>query len=143
MPLTAQDARALTYLARRLRDDTHGAREWDEAGTYAVVSRLIGQHLATSIERVMRHAGDPEARTPAAIERPFLPDPATPGPRIPARPADECRTHPGEYADACRGCAADRLAGTPTARPTSTTTDHAAGIARVRAALATTPEETP
>lgn len=74
MPTNDQDARALTYLARRLRTETHGARAWDEAGTYAVVAKYVGQHLAETVERITRHAADVEARTPAAIARPFVPE---------------------------------------------------------------------
>jgi len=73
MPVNDQDARALTYLARRLREETLGAGKWDEAGIHAVVSELIGQHLVTTIERVMGHAVDTEARTPGAIRRPYTP----------------------------------------------------------------------
>lgn len=73
MTTTDQDARALTYLARRLREETHGCREWDEIGTWAKVRELIGQNLALSMERVMCHATDPEAKTPGAILRPFVP----------------------------------------------------------------------
>lgn len=93
MPLTDQDARALTYLARRLREDTYGANEWDVPGVYAVVSELIGQNLATSVESVTRHAADPEAKTPGAIRRPFTPPPAV-GARQPYEhlaPEDRCR----------------------------------------------------
>lgn len=74
MPTTDQDARALTYLARRLRAETHGARAWDEAGTYTAVVKYVGQNLAETVERITRHAADPEARTPGAIARPFVPE---------------------------------------------------------------------
>ena len=74
MPTNDMDARALTYLARRLRTETHGARTWDEAGTYAAVSKYVGQNLAETVERITRHAGDKDARTPGAIGRPFVPD---------------------------------------------------------------------
>lgn len=73
MTTTDQDARALTYLARRLRDDTYGCGKWDENGTYAEVSKLVGQNLAVTIERVVAHACDPAAKTPGAIRRPFVP----------------------------------------------------------------------
>lgn len=86
MTTNDQDARALTYLARRLRTETSGAGDWDEAGTWAVISRLIGQNLAITIERVTRHAGDANAKTPGAITRPFTPDvPTTGAPRAPRR----------------------------------------------------------
>lgn len=117
--LTDQDARALTFLACRIRKELHGAREWDEAGTYAVVAELIGHNLALTVERVTRHAADVEAKTPGSIRRPFLPDAPTAGPRFPAKAGTDCRTHPGEWADSCRACAADRIAGdvTPIRRP--------------------------
>jgi hypothetical protein len=105
-----QDARALTYLARRLRTETHGCREWDDAGTYAKISELTGQNLALTIERVLCHATDPEAKTPGAILRNFTPPrPSTREPEKRGNPhkADECRKHMGEWADACRCCKVD------------------------------------
>lgn len=116
MTTTPRDVQALTYLARRLRDETMGAGAWDEAGTHAVISKLVGQSLAIAAERVLHHAADPKAQTPGAILRPFTPPgPDMHAPRFPARAGiDECRTHPGEHADGCRACAADALAGDPT-----------------------------
>ena len=116
MTTTPRDAQALTYLARRLRDETMGAGAWDEAGTHAVISKLVGQSLAIAAERVLHHAADPKAQTPGAILRPFTPPgPDMHAPRFPARAGiGECRTHPGEHADGCRACAADALAGDPT-----------------------------
>lgn len=78
MPTTERDAQALAYLASRLREETHGAGKWDMNGIHAVISKLVGQNLAITIERVTRHAADPEARTPGAIDRPFVPDAAKP-----------------------------------------------------------------
>ena len=75
MPVTEQDARAIAYLAGRLREDTHGANRWDSPGIWAEVSPLIGQNLAVTIERVTRHAQDPDAKTPGAIRRPYVPGP--------------------------------------------------------------------
>lgn len=99
MPMTDQDARALTYLARRLRDETNGACGWDDNGTYAVVSKLTGQNLAMSIERVTRHAADPEAKTPGAIQRPFIPD---------AQPASSNRDNPPAH-ERCSVCSLSEL----------------------------------
>lgn len=134
MTTNDQDARALTYLARRIRKETHGCREWDDAGTYAVIAELIGQNLAITIERVTRHAADPEAKTPGAIRRPFTPEAPRPGHRFPAKAGQDCRIHPGEWADTCRACAADRLVGDHTPErpepPASDTTTH---VARLRA----------
>jgi hypothetical protein len=76
MPTTDQDLRALTYLARRLRDETHGCAQWDEAGTFACLkTELAGQNLLIACQRVLGHATDPEAKTPGAIKRPFTPEP--------------------------------------------------------------------
>ena len=101
MPTTDQDARALTYLARRLRDETHGANRWDDAGTYAVIAGLVGQNLAVTIERVIRHAADPDAKTPGAIRRPFTPPgPDMTGPPTPPKAHEACRVC-GLYSDRC------------------------------------------
>lgn len=110
MTTTKRDLQALHYLAKRLRAETHGAGEWHDAGLTAVLAKLEGHNLAITVERVTRHAADPDARTPAAIERPFVPGPPTAGVRYPARAGDpdECRLHPGESSP-CRACAADRL----------------------------------
>lgn len=115
MPTTKRDLQALHYLAQRLRADTHGAGPWHDNGLAAVLAKLEGHNLAITIERVTRHAADPEARTPAAIERPFVPEVVKPPARQPAKAggADECRRHPGEHAAGCRACAADRIAGEP------------------------------
>ena len=83
MSTTEQDARALAYLAGRLREDTYGAGKWDAPGIWAEVSALIGQNLSVAIERVCRHAADPDAKTPGAIRRPY-----TPGPPEPRRELD-------------------------------------------------------
>lgn len=90
MPVNDQDVRALTYLAKRVRDDTHGAGRWDEAGIAAKVSELRGQELAQAVERVVRHAADRDAKTPGAILRPFTPDAPTVSSRVPFDPALFC-----------------------------------------------------
>lgn len=83
MPTNDQDLRALTYLARRLRDETHGCAQWDEAGTFACLKgELAGQNLLIACQRVLGHATDPEAKTPGTIKRPFTPEPTS----TPARP---------------------------------------------------------
>lgn len=122
MPTTKRDLQALHYLAQRLREETRGAGKWHDNGLTAVLSKLEGHNLAITIERVCRHAADAEAKTPGAIDRPFVPEAATPGPRQPAKAGqDECRQHVGEHAGACRLCAvgnithpADPIADDPT-----------------------------
>lgn len=111
--LNDQDARALTYLARRLRNETHGCRQWDEAGTWAKVSELIGQNLALSIERLLCHATDPEAKTPGSIKRPFTPPKPSEQPKRGGPPKahsrEECPTHPGQWAGSCATCATEGI----------------------------------
>ncbi|HET7326967.1 MAG TPA: hypothetical protein VFJ14_06725 [Nocardioidaceae bacterium] len=107
MPTTTRDAQALTYLAKRLREETHGACRWDDAGIWATVSKLEGRQLADTIERVCRHAADPEAKTPGAINRPFVPE-ARRQPVQPPKRGQDCPHHPGQWAENCGGCAADR-----------------------------------
>ena len=138
MPLTDQDARALTYLATRLRAETPGAGKWDDAGTYAVIAGLVGQSLAVTIERVVRHAADKDAKTPGAIRRPFVPAAPESGTRYPAKDGDSCPSHPGEWAHNCRSCAADRIAGDETEEPRRREADresYQAGVARLRATI--------
>lgn len=139
MPLTDQDARALTYLAGRLRAETPGAGKWDDAGTYSVIAGLVGQDLAATIERVVRHAADRDAKTPGAIKRPFVPPAPESGTRYPAKADESCRAHPGEWAHNCRACAADRIAGDETEeprRPASRDPEkYQAGVARLRATI--------
>jgi hypothetical protein len=111
MPVTQRDVDALTYLAGRIREETYGCGRWDGAGIHAQISKLVGQNLGIAVERVVRNTADPQARTPAAILRPFVPDTA-PGPirQTPPKRAEECPKHPGQRAVNCGGCAADRNA---------------------------------
>jgi hypothetical protein len=93
MPTTDQDLRALTYLASRLRDETHGCAQWDEAGTFACLKdALHGQNLLISMQRVIGHATDPDAKTPGAIKRPFVPQVASAPTRQPFDPRKTCAT---------------------------------------------------
>jgi hypothetical protein len=103
------DAQALTWIARRLREDTHGCGPWDAAGTYAIIAELVGQNLAETVHRVIGHALDPEARTPGSIRRPFVPkrDEPTGGRVKPAKAGEDCKRHPGEYVGSCRACLVD------------------------------------
>ena len=117
MPTTDQDARALTYLAKRLREETHGANRWDEAGIYAIVAKLTGRNLALVVEQVTRHAADVDAKTPGAINRPFTPEAPKANRWEPPKAADQCPHHPGQWATSCGGCVADKHAADETPRP--------------------------
>lgn len=141
MTTTKRDLQALHYLAQRLRADTHGAGPWHDNGLAAVLAKLEGHNLAITIERVTRHAADPEARTPAAIERPFVPEPAKPPTPRPPKPT-EC----------CRRCgramhAPDAVCEQPTQRPPQPSPTTTANVARLRALIGsddqTENEETP
>lgn len=94
--LNDQDARALTYLALRLRAETYGAGAWDEHGTFANIAKLAGQNLATAVERVVCHASDVKAKTPGVIA----------GPHVPSKPSEREpeRFRPPKADEACRVC---------------------------------------
>lgn len=111
MPATEQDLRALMHLAKRIRDDTTGARKWDDTGLWAELRPLAGHNLAITCERVLRHAADPTAKTPGAIRRPFLPDPPAPETARNPRPGEDCPHHPGKWPTGCPGCVVDQIAG--------------------------------
>ncbi len=148
MSATDQDVRALEHIALRLRQDTHGAGPWDPHGTHiAFADYLKGMHLPTAVELVLHHACDPEAKTPAAIKRPFRPElPKPDGRWEPPKRAEECDLHPGQRATNCGGCAADRLAGdeTPVQRPRPVTeppAEYRAAREALHAAQASTETE--
>ena len=105
-----RDLRALAYLATRLRAETMGAGRWDDNGIWPILKKLEGQNLAVVIERVARHAADPEAKTPGAILRPFVPQAVVesrhPHP-LRAGDPEECRTHAGQHRDHCGPCASE------------------------------------
>lgn len=90
--LTPADARALAWLAKRVRQETSGCAPWDEPGIMAELRRCEGHSVAVTVERVIRHAADPTAQTPGAIRRPFLPEVPTSGPPRPPRAGEHCRT---------------------------------------------------
>lgn len=122
MPVTDQDARALAYLARRIRQDADAPR-WDQAGIDATITKLVGRGLVSSIERVTRHAADPKAQTPGAILRPFVPEATVDGPPQPPRVGEHCHTC-GRHLDHC--VCGERQARPP--RRSEHVTDHAEAI---------------
>lgn len=117
MPTNDRDLQALHYLAKRLRTETMGAGEWHDAGLWAELARHEGHQLAQVIERVTRHAADPEARTPAAMSRPFVPGPPQPEVARPPKAGTHCTNCGREHGNCCdkpstRPAVADRT--TPT-----------------------------
>lgn len=94
--LNEQDARALTYLAGRIRQETYGAGPWDDDGTMANLRKLLGRNLAIVAEQVVCHASDAGARTPGVLA----------GPHLAKKPSerDPERFHPPRSEDACPTC---------------------------------------
>lgn len=110
MTVRLDDVAHLAYLARRLRKETYGCAQWDEAGTYSVIREFVGRSYGETLHLVVGHSMDPKAQTPGAMRRPFVPQRTDePGRRLPAKVGEDCKRHPGEYVGACRGCAVDSL----------------------------------
>ena len=65
MPVTDQDARALAYLAARMRP--YGARRWDEPGIVAAIAKVKHLGLADVALAVVHAADDRDLETPAPI----------------------------------------------------------------------------
>lgn len=65
MPVTDQEARALAYLAARMRP--YGARRWDEPGIIAAIAKVKHLELAEVTLAVARAADDRDLETPAPI----------------------------------------------------------------------------
>lgn len=92
MSTTAADIGLLVDLAYRIREDTPGCKPWDRQGTHVIFTReLRNMHLLTALEIVTRHAADPEAKTPAAITRKFLPAATKP-----SATTEKCPEHFGQ-----------------------------------------------
>jgi len=106
--MTPEEQRWLTWGAIRHRPP--GAPRWDEPGTAKAIADVCGSwtlDIATS--HVLAHARDVNARTPYAIKgNPPHTEPVK-QPRFPAKSADACPAHSGEYAGSCRVCASDAL----------------------------------
>ena len=135
--MTPDQLRWLTWGAIQHRP--HGAPKWDEPGTAKAIADHCGTwDLDVATTHVLAHARDPKARTPFAIKG-LAPSSTEPVRHVrqPPKIADECRRHPGEWADHCRACAGDRLAGEAAGeageRRRSTHTSER--IAELRAAL--------
>lgn len=93
MPVTDQDARALAYLATRIRP--YGARRWDEPGILAAIAKVKTLNLADVALAVVHAADDRSLETPAAIGNPKSPcwrerNPDRPAERKPYVPQQTC-----------------------------------------------------
>jgi hypothetical protein len=102
--LNDRDAQALTYLALRIRAETHGAGAWDKHGTAAKIAQLKGRSLAMTAQDIIGHAADAKARTPGVLLGAFKPKPVE-APESTKRgnpkPGQDCPRHPGYWADTC------------------------------------------
>jgi hypothetical protein len=140
MPTTDRDAQALAYIAGRLREETTGARKWDQVGSYEVIkTELVGKNLAMAVEAVLCHATDVEAKTPGSLRRPFNPPRPSDRPKErmhPPRRGEDCPRHPGQWADNCGGCAADKRAVEYDDEPVAGSLSKDEALARMRAAVA-------
>lgn len=103
MPTNDRDVQALTYLALRVRAETHGAGPWDEHGTAANIAKLKGRNLALTAESIVRHAADPKAKSPGVLLGAYTPAalPADTGKRGNPKAGQDCPRHPGYWADTC------------------------------------------
>lgn len=111
MSIDDQELRAIHFLALRVRKVTAGAGPWDADGLMSNLRKIADRNLHMTIEHVLRHAADPNAKTPGVLAGSYTPVAPTPTRRTsPPKRAEECRTHIGQYADNCGGCNADRLA---------------------------------
>lgn len=93
MPIDDQELRAIAFLALRVRRATPGAGPWDEDGLIANLRKIANRNLHLTIEHVLRHAADPNAKSPGVLAGRFTP----------AAPASE-RPYPPRRADQCRRC---------------------------------------
>lgn len=133
MPVTAADIPQFVSLADRLRTETYGCKVWDKQGTDVIFAReLVGMNFRTALELVLAHACDPTAKTPAAITRPFRPEPVVTKLPLAPKKDQECPKHPGWYADHCGACHTERLHAEP---ETGERTDAATALTTARAAL--------
>lgn len=113
MSTNDRDLAALTYLAGRLRSETYGCGAWDQRGLEVKVAEFKGMQLAVVVEQILRHATDPEAKTPGALHRKF--SPPTPSEKAPTKRGNphrdqECSHHPGQWPDNCAGCKTESIA---------------------------------
>lgn len=131
MPVESADVGQFVSLAERLRKETYGCKVWDRHGAEVVFARqLVGLNFRTALELVIAHSCDPEAKTPAAIQRKFTPEPGEPKTLRPTA-ANQCREC-GYVAGQCHpDCPGTRTRPVPPADPST----RAAAIAAARAAL--------
>ena len=134
MGVTPKQAWAIAHLVAELRP------EWQPEGVVSAIKRVADRNPHEVALASIRAAADPEARTPGVI-----PTPGThwqegikqqPGKGRPPRKDEECDVHVGQWADACHGCASDRLTGERTTPAELRRPDASGHLALARAQLA-------
>lgn len=135
--MTPQQAKALAHLTALLRPD------WNEHGIYAALGKCKDREPFAVALATIRAARDDGARTPGVIPsdgphwRELEGVKATPDEAgRPPKKHEECKTHPGRWADNCGGCASDRLTGETTTPPELRRPDRSNQVARLRGELA-------
>lgn len=135
--MNVQEIRWLTWGAIAHRP-AHSPR-WDEPGTLKAITEVCGTWtLEVATTHVLAHARDAKAKTPYAITGNPPANEAQRPPRYPPKAADECRNHPGEWADQCRIChgpqVADEQPGDRDTRPgRSNVSERVAELRRLKA----------
>jgi len=143
MPVESTDVPAFVGLALRLRRETHGCGAWDQHGAEVVFARdLVGLNFRTALELIIAHSCDPEAKTPAAIKRPFSPEPGVErGPAgsgiTAANQCRECGHVAGRCHPSCPGANVRPLSSDPEVNASG----KAAALARISGELRQGPME--
>ncbi|KAB2809290.1 hypothetical protein F9L07_19820 [Pimelobacter simplex] len=95
MPVSREDAQALTQLVRSVRAQTPGAGPWDEAGIMAALKKVAHVELTEVVGAALRAAADKTFSTPGGIANTdtscWRPPPPTMHRRQPLRPSERCR----------------------------------------------------
>ena len=136
--MTQTEIARLAALGNCLRPD------WPNSSLFTFITKsLAGRPYRDVAVALTWVACDPNTLTPKRLLEagPWwkaVADPATVVTNRPPRKVEECAHHPGEWAGACRGCAADQLTGDITQPAELRRPDRAVQVARVRAELANT-----
>lgn len=133
MTTTRSQGQAIAALMSELRPD------WDYPGCLAAVGAVKHKHAADVAMAAVRLCCTAEAQTPGALKaeqgQHWREKVAPTTHRHPPRREQECRRHPGEWHDACRPCAAERIARADE-EPNEPTTPAEQAIAAMKAQLA-------
>lgn len=133
MSIDEQELRAIAYLAIRVRKATFGCAPWDELGLMANLRKIQNRNLHLTIEHVMRHAADPNAKSPGVLAGSFTPEAPKAERYTPPKKHQECKIHPGQWASSCGGCRSTELAGDGPDKPPAKSTGGVRATAAFKA----------